>query len=97
MEKLAIETPGYIFVIGGDFNHLEASEVTANTHCLWIKTSGTRGKKCLDEVFVSNTDLYDQAETIKTSFNTVHLAFILQPTKPLKLERQKIKFRDYGI
>ena len=57
---------GYVFVIGGVFNHLEDIEVTDNTHCTWIKTPGTRGKKCLDKVYVSNTGLNDQAETIKT-------------------------------
>ena len=89
IDKLAVETPGYNFVIGGDFHHLEASEITKNTHCTLIKTSGTRGKKCLDEVFVPNTDLIDQAETIKTSFNTDHLAIILQPMKPLKAEQRQ--------
>ena len=96
-KKLAVETPGYNFVFGGDFNHLEASEVTKNTHCTWIKTSGTTIKKCLNKVFVPNTDLIDQGETIKTSFITDHLAIILQPTKPLKAERRKIKVRVYRI
>ena len=27
------KNPGYNFVIGGNFNHLEASEVTENTLC----------------------------------------------------------------
>ena len=84
-------------MIGGDFYHLEASEITENTHCTLIKTSGTRGKKCLEEVFVSNTDLIDQAETIKTSFNTDHLAIILQPMKPLKAEQRQKQVRVYRI
>ena len=82
--------PRYNFVIGGDFNHLEASEVKENTQCTWMKTSGSRSKKYLIKVFVSNTDLFDQAETFRTSFNTDHLAIILQPKKPLKAERRKI-------
>ena len=97
IEKLAVETPGYNFVIGGDINHLEAIKITEKTDCTWIKTSDTRGKKCLDKVFVSNTDLIDQAETIKTSFNTDHLAILLQPKRTLKAKRRKIKLGDYRI
>ena len=74
VEKLAVEIPWYNFVIGRDFNQLEASEVTEITHCIWIQTSSIKGKKCVDEVFVSNTDLNDQAEFIRTSLNTKHLA-----------------------
>ena len=84
-------------MIGGDFNHLEASEVTENTPCTWNKSSNTRDKKCLDKVFVSTTNLVNQVETIKTSFKIDHLAIILQPTKPIKAERRKIKVRDYRI
>ena len=95
IDKLAVETPGYKFVIGGDFNHLEASEVTENIHSTRIKTSGTRSKKCSDKIFVSNTDWFDQVETIRMSFNIDHFAVILQLKKPLKSERRKIKVRDY--
>ena len=74
IEKLAVEAPGYILEIGRDFNDLETSGVKEKSHCIWVKTSGIRAKNCLDKVFVSNTDLIDQAETIKTSFNTDLLA-----------------------
>ena len=90
-EKLAVETPRYNFVIGRDLNHFEASDVTGNTHCTSIKTSSTRSKKCLDKIFVSNTDLFDQAETIEMSFNTDHLPIVLQPNKPLKAQKPEIK------
>ena len=89
--KLAVENPGYNSVIGGDFNHFEISQVTKNTHCTWIKTSDTRSKSCSDKTFVSKTGLFDQVETIKTSFITDHLAVVLQPKKPLKAERRKVK------
>ena len=94
IEKLGTGTPGYNFVIGGDFNHLEASKVTEITQCTWIKTSSTTGQKCLLKDFFSNTDLNDQTETIKKSFETDHFAIKLQPKKPLKAERRKIKVSD---
>ena len=51
IQKLVVETPGYTFVFGGDFNYLEASELTEKTHCTWVETSGAKGKNCPDKVF----------------------------------------------
>ena len=71
-----------VFILAGDFNHLNTEFLSTDFGFHQLVTTATHGNNLIDKVFVSHPDIY-QCTVIKSLLKTKHRAVILFPLTPI--------------
>jgi hypothetical protein len=68
--------PNVIFILGGDFNSLDIKLITNHSHLFEVTDFPTRGKSCIDHIFVSEPCYFTEVFPVKSTIMTDHLAIV---------------------
>ena len=83
--------------LGGDFNHLNLSQLELNACLSILDSAPTRNEATLDLILTSRPDQVRKVDTFTPSVASDHKALILTPVTKLPAIRRKASFIDYSF
>ena len=97
IRNITKDFPPATLIIGGDFNHLDLSDIETQFCLTTISSPPTRCNATLDLFITNKPHLIRSASTFCTSLKSDHLAIILTPCQKVRPCRRKVTFTDFNF